>query len=291
MRTSLALAGFAAGLAVVFGGAVGLGHAVGPVGGTTDQHAGHGAVEASSGSLPSGLSVASDGYALELDTPTLPLGRPAELAFRLLGTEGRPVTRYAATHDKDLHLIVVRRDGAGFQHLHPQRDSLGRWSTQVVLPLAGAYKVFADSVPQGRSQALVLSSDLSVAGEYRPQPLPAQVPTAEIDGYTVSLSGDLVAGTSSRAVLHVTRHGLPVTDLQPYLGAYGHLVTLRVGDLAYLHTHPVAADGGHGHAGGGPDIAFSVEVPTVGSYRLYLGFQHGGVVRTAELAAVARERS
>jgi hypothetical protein len=29
------------------------------------------------------------------------------------------VTAYTPTHDKDLHLIVVRRDGTGFQHVHP----------------------------------------------------------------------------------------------------------------------------------------------------------------------------
>ena len=74
----------------------------------------------------------------------------------------------------------------------------------------------------------------------------------------------------------MSRDGKPVTNLQPYLGASGHLVVMRAGDLAYLHVHPV-----------GKGLAFDAEVPSVGTYRLYLDFKHRGVVRTAEFTAVA----
>ena len=59
-----------------------------------------------------------------------------------------------------------------------------------------------------------------------------------MDGYTVTLDGDLTAGADAKLTLSVSRDGKPVTDLQPYLAAYGHLVALRDGDLAYLHVHP-----------------------------------------------------
>jgi hypothetical protein len=72
-----------------------------------------------------------------------------------------------------------------------------------------------------------------------------------------------------------------VTDLQPYLAAYGHLVALRQGDLAYLHVHPEGVPG-DGKTPAGPEIAFVAEVPSAGGYRLFLDLQHDGVVRTAE---------
>ena len=72
-----------------------------------------------------------------------------------------------------------------------------------------------------------------------------------------------------------------MTDLQPYLGAYGHLVALRQGDLAYLHVHPEGTPG-DGVTPAGPAVEFVAEVPSAGTYRLFLDFQHGGVVRTAE---------
>ncbi len=54
-----------------------------------------------------------------------------------------------------------------------------------------------------------------------------------------------------------------------------------MGDLAYLHVHP-DGEPGDGATKPGPAITFFAEVPSAGSYRLYLDFKHGGVVRTAE---------
>jgi hypothetical protein len=96
----------------------------------------------------------------------------------------------------------------------------------------------------------------------------------------VHLDGDLSAGADARLTLSVERDGEPVTDLQPYLGAYGHLVALRAGDLAYLHVHPDGSPG-DGTTQPGPDVVFYAAVPSAGTYHLYLDFKHHGVVRTA----------
>jgi hypothetical protein len=95
------------------------------------------------------------------------------------------------------------------------------------------------------------------------------------------MSGKPVAGESSKLTLHVSKDGRPVTDLQPYLAAYGHLVALRDGDMAYVHVHP-DGEPGDGKTKPGPEIVFHTEVPTYGAYRMYLDFKHQGVVRTAE---------
>lgn len=286
MNTSTRLAAFTAGLAVVFGAAVGVGHAVGPVG--TAAEPAHG-VEHSPAAVtqeePTGLSVSEQGYTLQLETSTLPVGRASPFAFVIDGPGGH-VTDYSPTHDRDLHLIVVRRDTTGFQHLHPERDPAGRWSLPLTLDAAGAYKVFADFAPDGRSEALTLAADIAAAGTYAPQPLPPVSTTSTVNGYTVSMTGELLAGQESRLVLSIRRDGEPVTDLQPYLAAYGHLVALRAGDLAYLHVHPDGAPG-DGRTAAGPEITFYADVPTAGDYRLYLDFQHDGVVRTAVFTARA----
>ncbi len=103
-----------------------------------------------------------------------------------------------------------------------------------------------------------------------------------MDGYTVTVDGTLTPGEHSALTLRVTKDGAPVTDLQPYLGAYGHLVALREGDLAYLHVHPGGGPG-DGETAPGPAIEFGAEVPSTGRYHLYLDFQHDDVVRTAHL--------
>ena len=292
MNAPLKLAGFALGLVAVFGAAAGLGSVVGPVGPapTATVAAGHGdgadahgagnAVPAADAELPAGLMVSADGYTLDLDADSLPAGDAAPLAFRILGPDGDPVAAYEVSHEQELHLIAVRRDLAGFQHVHPTLGTDGVWTTPLALS-PGSWRVFADFVPAADGENRILGADLAVAGSFTPTPLPAEAPTSEVDGYAVTLDGELTAGTESELALSGRRDGRPVTDLQPYLGAYGHLVALRAGDLAYLHVHP--ADDGDA----GPAVRFFTTAPSAGTYRLFLYFKHGGVVRTAAFTVAA----
>ncbi|WP_020388681.1 hypothetical protein [Kribbella catacumbae] len=281
MKTTTKIATFVAGLAAVFGGAVGVGTLVGPVGsaGQEVHHSSPAATTAGPEKIPGGLMISDQGFTLALANDELPAGPATNLRFSVLGPDGRPVTAYERSHDKDLHLIAVRRDLSGFQHLHPQLDNSGNWSVPVALT-SGQWRVFADFVPAG-GKNLTLGADLAVAGVSEPKPLPPQSSTAQVDGYTITLTGDLEPGRESELKLSVAREGKSITDLQPYLGAYGHLVALRDGDLAYLHVHPAGAPG-DGKTSPGPDITFYATTPSTGSYRLYLDFKHDGKVRTAE---------
>jgi hypothetical protein len=230
---------------------------------------------------PGGLQITADGYTFEpLSYPTGP-GTDGLFEFRIVGPDGGPVTHFTTEHDAELHLIVVNRDMSDYRHVHPELSADGTWSVPLTLGKAGAYRAFADFTPAGRDDGLTLGADLLLAGDYQPQPLPAPEHTADVDGYTVELDGQLEPGTASPITLTVTRGGEPVTDLQPYLGAYGHLVALRDRDLAYLHVHP-DGDPDDPATAPGPEVSFVTEVPSVGTYRLYFEFQHQGNVRRAE---------
>lgn len=285
MNTALRVTAFTAGLAAAFGLALGVGHATG--GGHAPEpaaaHAGHpghdgkadgGGEQLPGEHLPGGLQVSERGYTLSVDSPFVTAGSPTDLRFRILGPDGRPVTAYQRQHEKELHLIVAPRDLSTFQHLHPTLAADGTWSAPTAVPAAGEYRVFADFTPAGASEGLTLGADLHAAGDLRPAPLPETGRTVTVDGYTVTLGGDLTPGHSGRLTLSVSRDGRPVTDLQPYLGAYGHLVALRAGDLAYLHVHPDTS-------APGPEIGFTTTAPSTGGYRLFLDFKHQDTVRTA----------
>lgn len=294
MSTAVKLTAFIGGLAVAFAAAAGLGYAAGPDAERIDAVDEHGSdhdmtttsnTAATGAEDPPGLAMSRDGYSLQLADGIVPAAPDASISFTIRDEDGRPVTGYETTHDKDLHLIAVRRDTAGFQHVHPSLDADGTWSVPLDLSLAGEWRVFADFAPAGHD-ALTLGADLSVAGEYDPLPLPEPRTTASVDGYDVTLDGGLVPGTSSKLTLTVSRDGRPVTDLEPYLAAYGHLVALRDGDLAYLHVHP-DGEPGDGRTEPGPDITFYATTPTAGSYRLFLDFKHNGRVRTAAFTVEA----
>ena len=295
------VSGFLLVLLVVFGAALVAGNAVGPVAETPavaqdDRHGdghddGHDheqgetrrAPQAAStrddaADIPGGVMVSQNGYTVSLTTPTATPGTAVPVSFAIAGPDGKPVTTYDVAHEKELHLIAVRRDFTGFQHVHPVRDPSGLWTTSLGLT-AGPWRLFADFTPTG-ADPVTLGADLNVSGTYQPAPPGMDSRTARVAGYTVGLAGALMPGTDARLRLSVERDGRPVTDLQPYLGAYGHLIALRGGDLAYLHVHPDGVPD-DGKTKPGPHVVFYAAVPSAGTYHLYLDFKHGGVVRTA----------
>jgi hypothetical protein len=286
MKAWQKFAGFILGLMMVFAAGVGVGILLGPDGSvvteSTQAHDETPAAEEAGapGELPGGLMSTENGYTLELTQTRFSAAKSVPLRFRITDSTGAALTRYVESHEKLLHLIIVRRDMVGFQHVHPVLDDSGTWNVPVDLSQAGDYRVFADFVPDG-GEALTLGTDLHVAGNYTPRPLPVAQTSTVVDGYTVTLSGTPKANEASMLTLSVSRNGKPVTDLQPYLGAYGHLVALRASDLAYLHVHPMG-EPGDGKTPAGPEIGFHTTVPSNGDYRLFLDFKHGGVVRTAE---------
>jgi hypothetical protein len=223
-----------------------------------------------------GLTSRADGFSLALADRTLPAGR-TRLEFRVLTSSGRPLLDYTREHEKDLHLVVVRRDLTGFQHVHPRLDrATGTWSVDVRLT-PGTWRVVADLVPEGW-EGITLADDVAVGGAFTPADLPGDDRTAVLrtdEGtYTVTLAGDTAPGASTVLTTRVELDGEPVTDLEPYLGAYGHLVAIRAGDLGYLHVHPE-------EGGPGPGIDFATAFPEPATYRLFLDFRHRGTVRTA----------
>jgi hypothetical protein len=279
MRAPTKLAAFAAVLGIMVGGGAALGTAAGPIDVSgDDRHAGTspgdhpagdsgpaGAVE-----IPGGVVVAQGGYRLDVPTTTLTGGEPSVLSFRVLDDAGRAVTGFEVEHDKRLHLVVVGRNLVDYAHVHPTMAADGLWTVEVPTLPAGSYRAFADFRPAG-GEALTLGADLTLTGSAPALELPAPSRLAQVDGYAVSLEGEAQRGESELGFT-VRLGGAPVrTD--PYLGAAGHLVAIREGDLAYLHVHPLDSDG--------DDVRFAAELPTTGTYRLFLDFSHGGRVRTA----------
>ncbi|MGZ5404168.1 MAG: hypothetical protein ACXWDL_05925, partial [Nocardioides sp.] len=240
MSTPVKLVGFLLALVVVFVAARGVGAATSPVAEPTEPMSHDGTDEgepddthqAEEARAPGGLQVSDQGYTLRLlSAPDATRDRP--LRFEVLGPDGYRVQVYDVVHARPLHLVVVNRDLSGYDHVHPELSDDGVWSIDLD-PSPGTTRLIADFTPR-EGPALLLGTDLAVGGDYEPARPTRVSRQATVGDYDVSLTGDLVPGESSPVTLTVTRDGEPVTDLQPHLGAFGHLVVLREGDLAYLH--------------------------------------------------------
>ena len=219
-------------------------------------------------------------------TPSTTALSPSDttFSFRILGTDGKAFTRFAAEHTQLMHLYLVRSDLTGFQHLHPAMANDGTWSVSVQPLQSGSYRAYVAfvAVSSGGDQAfLVLGGKLSVSGTSATTTLPAPSTTTQVDGYTLTLGGPLpAAGTTGSITFTVAKSGVPVTDLQPYMGSYAQLAAFHDGDLAFSYPQPLG-DSSTGH--GGPTLAFAAAFGESGAWRLYLQFQAGGSVHTAAI--------
>ncbi|WP_256725896.1 hypothetical protein [Streptomyces sp. IMTB 2501] len=228
-----------------------------------------------------GLADRQDGYTLASDTNRLPAGKTATYRFAITSSSGKPVTVFALDQTKRLHFYAIRSDLTGFQHVHPTMASDGTWTASLAALQPGSWRLFTQFMPDtgpGKGQDFVLSRTVTVPGSAPTTALPAPASSTTSDGYTLTLSGDLKAGTASPLTVTVHKDGKPVTDLQPYLDTYAHLTAFHQGDEAFAHLHPqTKVNGSHG----GPTLDFMTALPASGNWRLFLQFQTAGTLHTA----------
>ena len=127
---------YGAGVVVAFGGAFGIAAAVVPDSAVANwtaaaddssmaDHAGMtGEDTAETATIP-GVSLSGYGYELSPIAAPTGTGESGELSFQILDADGTALTAYESSHEKDLHLIVVRTDGTQFRHVHPTLDQFG----------------------------------------------------------------------------------------------------------------------------------------------------------------------
>jgi hypothetical protein len=131
--------------------------------------------------------------------------------------------------------------------------------------------------------------------------VPDPVSVKTVDGMTASLSYDppaFEAGSYGHLNFHLTdsASGLPVTDLQTYLGAFGHTLIMSEDMVDYVHSHPLdilAAPDDDGiprflippgadleKLRGGPDVTFEGLMPKPGRYRAWTQFRRNDKIYT-----------
>lgn len=198
------------------------------------------------------------------------------ITFQIQDNSGKPIEEFDISHEKKMHLIVVNKDLSYFDHIHPEYEGNGLFKVTTQFPSVGDYKLIADFVPKG-SATKTESTWIKVGGDApQPQPLlPDTNLTKIVDGKEVTLSFDKIqAGKELNFTFNIkdTSTKKPISDLQPYLGAVGHVVVLSADTEKYLHVHPTE------EKATGPDAKFMTTFPNSGTYKIWGQFQHQGQV-------------
>jgi hypothetical protein len=170
-------------------------------------------------------------------------GQQVTLTFTVQQPNGRPLTRYrtGGGPHTGVHLIIVRDDLAYIIHEHPPVGADGVLRQTVTFPAPGPYKVLVDVYPNvpGVVPNFQLTRQITVAGPYRPQPLPSYRADVTVDGYHVDLKAHPQLHAIQAQFMHADvtdAAGHPVT-FTPWFGALAHAIFFRSQSLDYFHTH------------------------------------------------------
>lgn len=215
---------------------------------------------------------------------TITPGKPTMLMFTLKDPTGAPVTTLETVHEKIMHLLIVSKDLSWYAHEHPEVQKDGTFNLTFTFPQAGEYVLFHDFTPPKVGQQVV-QVPIKVEGAAptaKPLAVDADKPKT-VDGYTVALDtgGPVKTGAETHLAYTITKDGNPVTDLQPYLGAMGHLVIISQDVKNFVHSHPHEEGAEHASGGkSGPKIDFEAHFEKPGTYKGWAQFQHMGKVIT-----------
>jgi hypothetical protein len=212
----------------------------------------------------------------KLSSDKLQSNQPVSLLIQIFNTKGKPIESFDISHEKKMHLIVVSKDLSYFDHLHPEYTNQGKFEIGTSFPKDGEYKLIADFIPAGGQQKTETHWVRAGTDEGTQLPvIPDNNLTQIVEGKEVTLRFDkLQAGTEVQMTftLKDAKTQTPITTLEPYLGAAGHVVMLSENAEQYIHNHPID------EKATGPEASFSTSFPKGGVYKIWGQFQHEGKV-------------
>jgi hypothetical protein len=243
--------------------------------------------------LVRGSAAATSEYTLELTTSPAAVnaGSPFRMTLRVKQPGWQAVVKdFETVHERRYHLFVISEDLTEFQHIHPAQGLDGAWAIDVTVPKAGRYRVLSDFLPTGGNPQF-LSRTLTTAdftGDDKSQAAHLTEDkdlTRTVGSITahVSLQPEkLVAGERGRMTFTLAdaTTGERVTDLQPYLGAFGHMLMMSEDLTDYVHVHPDASPEALARGAAGPDVQFNGTMSHPGLYRAWTQFLRGSTVIT-----------
>jgi uncharacterized protein YceK len=237
---------------------------------SADEHSGHG------GEMPKASADLSASFTF--GSASLKANEKSELTIQIADGSGKPVTDFQVNHEKLLHLIIVNHNLSSFQHIHPDYQGNGKFTVSTSFDAGGDYKLIADFIPNGGTST-TLSQWVKVVGkEAEHAVLKADAKLQqEVSGKAVELSLSSMKAKEDVTLSFMIRDAQTnkdITNLQPYLGAVGHVVILSADAEQYIHVHPLE------EKATGPLAKFATSFPEAGVYKLWGQFQHNGEVFT-----------
>lgn len=247
-------------------------------------------------------------YEVLLETSPNPVaGKPVDMAFTIRYADSKKLVRdFEIIHERHLHLLLVSNDLSWFEHQHPVRGKDGIFRKTWTFPRPGGYTLYADFTPaDGDNQVKPLPLEIG-GGEGGTIALtPDAKRVKQVGDYRIELAVRPGAITMEQpAILTYTikdRRGRPIRDMQPFIGAPGHLIAISEDRKEVVHTHAIhgsaepPAEKGAVHVTpamsteSGPAFSFKLTTPTSGLYKVWTQFMHRNRVITVPFTFLVRD--
>jgi hypothetical protein len=216
-----------------------------------------------------------------------------QLKFKIYdAATGNEVTNYWVVMTKFMHLVIVDSELQYFDHIHPTQNG-SEFTVTTRFPKADVYHLYINYQPAGANEQQI-GFTLPVGGST--QNAGSTVPvdsnlTNTVNGLRITLSTADNSAFSASAMNNMAqllnfhfvddKTGQPVSDLQPYLGAGGHLVMINEKTYKYLHVHPAVSSTDNPDVIG-PDVKFLpmplFDTIDAGVYRVFAQFSRNNQV-------------
>ena len=213
-------------------------------------------------------------------------GKPLTVKLRMAKADKSPVLHadLLVMHTERIHLLIEEPGLGDYHHEHPVKTKTpGEYEFTFTPKISAPYRIWADIVPEATGVQELPSADLPSAGSAGPVADTATRLTSAAGGYhfTLTLSGgDAVPPKAKQArgmSIKVTdASGNPVTQLEPVMNAFAHLVGFYGDYQTVVHLHPTGGDVLDGALRGGPALGFIFFPPKAGFIRLYCHVSIGG---------------
>jgi hypothetical protein len=225
-------------------------------------------------------------------TPDLPqAGQPLTLTLDLSdGSTGLPIDDLIPHHEALIHLVVISADGAFYRHIHPPSIAPGRYAIALTPDRPGRYTAYME-IERQDSGTQVIARDFELGGAAVALAQPAAgFGSRDVAGMQVDVSSSLTplrAGKQATLTFSFGRGGVPVGDIQPWLGMGGHMIARDLTGAIFAHVHAVGPMAPSGILASGvsygPDIRFVYTFPQPGRYQIWGQFRHEQQIVTVPL--------
>lgn len=211
--------------------------------------------------------------------------KETDIFLDIKNAAGRAIEGFSTVHEKEMHLLAIKKDLSVFLHLHPNYLGKGRFQIKTIFPKAGRYKLFADFLPEGASQQLA-SHELVVTGAESNEEIDAdKVLKKKVADLEIELILPEAKVNEHLKLIFALSDGdgNPINELEPYLGSAGHVVIVSEDMNEFLHVHPSDENTN------GPEVEYMTSFPRTGRYKIWGQFKYKGELYTVPFVINVKE--